>query len=84
MNTNDTEVVLSVLQKSGYQRTTNMEEADVVLIMTCAIRDSAESKIWNKLKELKAFKIKLKKKHMKVGILGSKSLLACTVLSKGL
>jgi len=48
-------------------------QADVVLVMTCAIRDSAEQKIWNKLQNLCMLKNRRAcrtGKHMKIGILG--------------
>ena len=56
MNVNDTEVAWAVLQKAGYQRTGDISEADVVLIMTCSIREGAETKIWNKLRNYKLLK----------------------------
>ncbi len=45
MNTNDAEIVLSILGKNNYQRTLNEQEANVHLLMTCAIRDKAEQTI---------------------------------------
>ena len=71
MNVNDTEVVWSILEEKGYSRTTNPAEADIWLIVTCSIREGAESKIWRKLHN-----ISLKKasgpfrKTVKVGVLG--------------
>lgn len=71
MNVNDTEIVWSILQDSGFLKTDSLDEADVVLVVTCAIRDGAETKIWNRLDYLKAIKNKTKKKrHMKIGVLG--------------
>lgn len=71
MNVNDTEIVWSILQNSGFLKTDSLDEADVVLVVTCAIRDGAETKVWNRLDYLKAIKNKLKKKrHMKIGVLG--------------
>lgn len=75
MNINDTEVAWAILQGAGYQKTTDINEADVVLLVTCAIREGAESKIWCRLADL----AKLKKKRMlseaklrpKVGLLGT-------------
>ena len=74
MNTNDAEVAWAILQGAGYQKTTDINEADIVLLITCAIRSGAESKIWARLTELS----KLKKERMlsevklrpKVGLLG--------------
>lgn len=74
MNVNDTEVAWSILQAHGYQRTNNIREADVVLVMTCSIREGAEQKIWNKLDYLRGLKNKRlankKAMPMKIGILG--------------
>nr|XP_036673070.1 CDK5RAP1-like protein [Drosophila suzukii] len=58
MNTNDTEVVFSILQENGYLRCHEPEDADVVMLVTCAVRDGAEQKIWNRLKHLRAMKNK--------------------------
>lgn len=75
MNVNDTEIVWSILQNAGYLKTCNIKEADIILLMTCAIRENAETKIWNKLEHLKAMKItriNVKKKvPLKIGILGT-------------
>lgn len=49
MNVNDSEVVMSVLNASGYHRTEELTSADVILVNTCAIRENAEAKIWNRL-----------------------------------
>lgn len=56
MNVNDTEVVLSVLQNAGFTMAASAELADVVLLNTCAIRDNAESKIWQRLGYFKNMK----------------------------
>lgn len=56
MNVNDTEIVWSILNKAGYERVLNETEAEVVLIMTCSIREGAEQKIWSKLKHLRSLK----------------------------
>lgn len=45
MNSNDGEVVLSVLKSSGYNKVDNIDEADVILLVTCSIRDNAEIKV---------------------------------------
>ena len=49
--------------------TTLFLQADVILVMTCAIREGAEKKIWGKLKYLKILKQKYRHK-MKIGVLG--------------
>ncbi|XP_068618025.1 mitochondrial tRNA methylthiotransferase CDK5RAP1 [Battus philenor] len=75
MNLNDTEIVWSILKKSGFEKTDIEEEADVFLVMTCAVREGAESKIWHRLDHLRGFKrrralSKNKLKPVKIGILG--------------
>ncbi|XP_061543139.1 CDK5 regulatory subunit-associated protein 1 [Phycodurus eques] len=72
MNVRDTDIAWSVLQRSGYQRTTHLREADVVLLVTCSIREKAEQTIWNRLRQLTAMKNKRLKNRtpMKIGILG--------------
>jgi hypothetical protein len=70
MNVNDTEVAYSVLDKTGlYERTLSYDTADVILIMTCSIRDNAEQKIWNRLKDFIIYK-KSNKNNTQIGILG--------------
>ena len=68
MNFNDSEVVLSILQKAGYRYTERMEEADVILANTCSIRDNAEQRIRGRIEQF-AFQ-KRKRKGVLVGILG--------------
>lgn len=68
MNTGDSEVILSIMKDNGYAHTQNINEADVVLINTCAIRDNAEQRIWGRLRELRS--IKRRRPGMLVGIVG--------------
>lgn len=68
MNFSDSEVVASILGQEGYSTTRNVEEANVVLINTCAIRDNAESRVRNRLTELKFHK--KNNPELIVGILG--------------
>lgn len=68
MNVADSEVVASVLGEQDYEVTTNAEEADLVLINTCSIRDNAEQRIWNRLDALKHNK-RINPK-LKVGVIG--------------
>jgi len=56
MNVNDTEVVLSVLRNAGFMMAASAETAGVVLLNTCAIRENAESKIWQRLGYFKNMK----------------------------
>lgn len=68
MNVNDTELVYSILLKNGFQKSDTIDDADVVLLQTCAIRDSAEQKIWARLRDLR--QLKRSRKHLKLGLLG--------------
>ena len=47
MNAGDTEIVVSLMQDEGYFYTEHVEEADVVLVNTCSIRDNAEQRVWD-------------------------------------
>nr|CAH7762965.1 unnamed protein product [Callosobruchus chinensis] len=72
MNVNDAEIVLSILKDNDFQQTKDIIEADVILILTCAIRDSAEEKIWGRLDFLKGIKRTRRKDRpsLKIGLLG--------------
>ncbi|ACO65884.1 predicted protein, partial [Micromonas commoda] len=71
MNVNDSEVMLSVLKDRGYDETGDMHDADVILVNTCAIRDKAEAKIWQRLAYFKSLRRKKKKSEKPVvGVLG--------------
>lgn len=69
MNFADSEVVASILYKGGYNTTNVLEEADLVLINTCSIRDKAEQTIRKRLQKYNAVKREVNPK-MKVGVLG--------------
>ncbi len=68
MNVADTEVVLSVLDKAGYTPTTILDDADLAFMNTCAIRENAEEKVWNRLNHWKG--LKRRKPEMVMGLLG--------------
>ncbi|CAM3708973.1 tRNA (N6-isopentenyl adenosine(37)-C2)-methylthiotransferase MiaB [Aquirufa aurantiipilula] len=68
MNFADSEVVTSILMEQGYSTTSNIHEADTILLNTCAIRENAEQKIRHRLQSFKP--IKAKNPHITVGILG--------------
>ncbi len=53
MNVNDSEVILSILQKEGYALTEDMDKADVILANTCSIRDNAEQRIWGRIEQFR-------------------------------
>ncbi len=56
MNLADTEIVLGILKKQGYDVTDNPKSADVVLLNTCSIRDNAEQRIYGRIGNLKTLK----------------------------
>ncbi len=68
MNFSDSEVVASIMKNDGYTTTRNVDEADVVLINTCSIRENAETRVRNRLTEFK--KKKEDNPELVVGILG--------------
>jgi tRNA-2-methylthio-N6-dimethylallyladenosine synthase len=68
MNFSDTEIVASILNTNGYAATTTLQEADLILINTCSIREKAEQTIRKRLTEFR--KEKRKKPSMLIGILG--------------
>ena len=68
MNVGDTEIVVSLMQREGYVYTERAEEADVVLINTCSIRDNAEQRIWGRLAEMRS--LRKRRPGLVVGILG--------------
>ena len=51
MNVGDTEIIVSIMQQEGFIYTDKIEEADIILVNTCSIRDNAEQRIWGRLKE---------------------------------
>ncbi|MTG98100.1 MULTISPECIES: tRNA (N6-isopentenyl adenosine(37)-C2)-methylthiotransferase MiaB [Myroides] len=68
MNFSDSEIVASILSNEGYNTTNNLEEADLVLVNTCSIRDKAEQTVRKRLDQYN--QIKRKNPGMKVGVLG--------------
>ncbi|GAA5520811.1 tRNA (N6-isopentenyl adenosine(37)-C2)-methylthiotransferase MiaB [Aliifodinibius salicampi] len=69
MNVSDTEIVNSILMEEGMQPVNEPEDAEVVFINTCSIRENAEERVWNRLKEFKAMK-RERDGDMTVGVLG--------------
>jgi len=68
MNVADSEVVMSILLKAGFESTESISDAGLILINTCSIRDNAEQRIWGRLKSISHLK---KKRHdLKIGIIG--------------
>jgi len=71
MNVGDAEVVNSVLKSKNYVRCDKREDADVWFLVTCSIRESAEEKIFKKLKHINLYKRKkLYNPNLKVAVLG--------------
>lgn len=68
MNFADSEIVASILNKEGFGATRNVEEADLIFINTCSIREKAELTVRKRLTEFR--KLKEKKHGMLVGVLG--------------
>jgi tRNA-2-methylthio-N6-dimethylallyladenosine synthase len=68
MNVADSEVVASILIGSGYSVTKNINEAELILINTCSIRENAEQKIWNRLEAIRS--VRKKNPGTVVGIIG--------------
>ena len=68
MNVADTEVVVSILSKAGYEPTENIKDAGLILINTCSIRDNAEQRIWGRLKAISH--LKKQKNDLRIGIIG--------------
>ncbi len=68
MNVSDTEVIFAILGRHGYERTENIEEADIILANTCSIRDNAEQRVWGRIDYFHTYK----KQHPEVivGIVG--------------
>jgi tRNA-2-methylthio-N6-dimethylallyladenosine synthase len=68
MNFSDSEIVASILKNEGFNTTQNLEDADLVLVNTCSIRDKAEQTVRKRLEKYNAVK-KINRK-MKIGVLG--------------
>lgn len=68
MNFSDSEIVASILANEGYNTTQKLEEADLVLVNTCSIRDKAEQTVRKRLEKYNA--VKKINPGMKVGVLG--------------
>src|SRR5690606_22588926 len=68
MNFSDSEIVASILLDQGFETTGDYKEADVIFINTCSIRENAEQRVRNRLKEFET--AKSKKPGLIVGVLG--------------
>ena len=68
MNFSDSEIVASILAKEGFNTTDKLEDADLVLVNTCSIREKAEQTVRKRLEKYNA--VKRHNPSMKVGVLG--------------
>ena len=68
MNVADSETVMAIMKNKNFTPETNIQNADIIMLNTCSVRDNAEQKIWNRLDFLKG--LKHRKKTVKVGIIG--------------
>ena len=68
MNFSDSEIVASILAKDGYTAVKSAEEADLVLLNTCSIREKAEYTVLQRINEMN--NLKARNKGLKVGVLG--------------
>ena len=68
MNFADSEIVNAILQEKGMNPVSDAELADIILVTTCSIRENAEIKVWNRLKEFRG--LKAQNKSLTVGVLG--------------
>ena len=68
MNFSDSEIVASILAKEGYDTTSDIDQADIIFLNTCSIREKAEQTIRHRLKHIHGFK--KRKPELLVGVLG--------------
>jgi hypothetical protein len=68
MNVSDSEIVRSTLLQAGHNISDSLEQADIILANTCAIRDNAEAKVWHRLNYFKSIKSKNRVGKLKPGI----------------
>ena len=73
MNVNDSDIVQTVLDRAGYRRAPSADASDVLLLNTCAIRENAESKIWQRLgylRNMRRGQLRGRRRGPVVGVLG--------------
>ncbi|HLR61883.1 MAG TPA: tRNA (N6-isopentenyl adenosine(37)-C2)-methylthiotransferase MiaB [Lentibacillus sp.] len=71
MNEHDTEVMAGILNEMGYESTNDTQDADIILLNTCAIRENAENKVFGEIGHLKA--LKREKPDLILGVCGCMS-----------
>lgn len=69
MNFSDSEIVNSIMSDQGHKPAATPEQADIVFVNTCSIRDNAERKVWDRLKYLRSVRAKNQQGQI-VGVLG--------------
>ena len=88
MNESDTERIIGQLEELGYKPAENMEDADIVIMNTCSVRQNAEEKVYGKIGEIKKLKEKknlflLKVRSNLVGDYSHEFNLFCTDIERG-
>ena len=68
MNKYDSELVAGILKPEGYEQTTKADEADLILINTCSVREHAETRVFGRLDALRS--LKKQNPQVKIGLLG--------------
>lgn len=68
MNFSDSEIVISIMKDNGFDTTSSPDHADVIFLNTCSIRENAELKVRNKLRQFNA--LKKQKRSLTIGVLG--------------
>jgi tRNA-2-methylthio-N6-dimethylallyladenosine synthase len=68
MNFSDSEIVISIMKDNGFDTTSSPDNADVIFLNTCSIRENAELKVRNKLRQFNA--LKRQKPFLTIGVLG--------------
>lgn len=68
MNFSDSEIVASILSEAGYKTTSQLNDADLILVNTCSIREKAEQTVRNRLEAFQG--LKKTNPNVKVGVLG--------------
>ncbi|MGB9904476.1 MAG: tRNA (N6-isopentenyl adenosine(37)-C2)-methylthiotransferase MiaB, partial [Desulfotomaculales bacterium] len=66
MNEHDSEVMAGILEEMGYRQAESREEADVILVNTCCVRETAENKVYGLLGELR--KLKMDRPDLLIGV----------------
>ena len=69
MNVADSEVVATVMKMAGYETCETLDDADAIFINTCSVRDNAEQKIFSRLNQLNAYRLK-RQRRLIIGIIG--------------